>query len=104
MKQNAPDLAGKWKMRFLPVWNDDSYLTAPRGGAGMGITAASDNKEEAWEFIAEAAAAMAPVNVDPHWTLFVDAVNRLVVQQVTLDGVDPQTAINDAIDEFEFNK
>ena len=47
MKQNALDLAGKWKMRFLPVWNDDSYLTVPRGGAGMGITAASDNKEEA---------------------------------------------------------
>lgn len=152
MKQNAPELEGLWKMRYLPVWDENSYLTVPRGGTGMGITAASDNKEESWEFIricnltaegsllafrrmnlfpsykpvwdreellrtddyfsgqkpgefiAEAASAMAEVNVDPYWTLFVDAVNRLVVQQVMLDGVDPQTAINDAIDEFEFNK
>ena len=152
MKQNAPDLEGKWKMRFLPVWNDDSYLTVPRGGTGMGITAASEHKEESWEFIrvcnltdegsllafrrmnlfpsykpvwdreellrtddyfsgqkpgefiAEAAAAMAPVNVDPHWTLFVDAVNRLVVQPVMLDDADPYTALQEAIDEFEFNK
>ena len=135
MKQNAPELEGLWKMRYLPVWDENSYLTVPRGGTGMGITAASENKEEAWEFIricnltaegsllafrrmnlfpsykpvwdreellrtddyfsdqkpgefiAEAAAAMAEVNVDPYWTLFVDAVNRLVVQQVMLDGV-----------------
>ena len=152
MKQNAPELEGLWKMRYLPVWDENSYLTVPRGGTGMGITAASDNKEEAWEFIricnltaegsllafrrmnlfpsykpvwdreellrtddyfsgqkpgefiAEAASAMAEVNVDPYWTLFVDAVNRLVVQQVMLDGADPQAAIDEAIDEFEFNK
>ena len=152
MKQNAPELEGLWKMRYLPVWDENSYLTVPRGGTGMGITAASENKQEAWEFIricnltaegsllafrrmnlfpsykpvwdreellrtddyfdgqkpgefiAEAASAMAEVNVDPYWTLFVDAVNRLVVQQVLLDGVDPQQAIDEAIDEFEFNK
>ena len=46
MKQNAPELEGKWKMRFLPVWDENSYLTVPRGGTGMGITAASENKEE----------------------------------------------------------
>jgi ABC-type glycerol-3-phosphate transport system substrate-binding protein len=152
MKQNAPELEGLWKMRYLPVWDENSYLTVPRGGTGMGITAASENKEESWEFIricnltaegsllafrrmnlfpsyipvwdreellrtddyfsgqkpgefiAEAASAMAEVNVDPYWTLFVDAVNRLVVQQVMLDGADPQTAIDEAIDEFEFTK
>lgn len=152
MKQNAPELEGLWKMRYLPIWDENSYLTVPRGGTGMGITAASENKEESWEFIrvcnltaegsllafrrmnlfpsyipvwdreellrtddyfsgqkpgefiAEAASAMAEVNVDPYWTLFVDAVNRLVVQQVMLDGVDPQQAIDEAIDEFEFNK
>lgn len=152
MKQNAPELEGLWKMRYLPVWDENSYLTVPRGGTGMGITAASENKEESWEFIrvcnltaegsllafrrmnlfpsyipvwdreellrtddyfsgqkpgefiAEAASAMAAVNVDPYWTLFVDAVNRLVVQQVMLDGADPQQAIEEAIDEFEFNK
>ncbi len=152
MKQNAPELEGKWKMRSLPMWGDGGYATVPRGGTGMGITAASENKEAAWEFIrvcnltdegsllafrrmnlfpsykpvwdaeellrtddyfsgqkpgefiAEAASAMAEVNVSPYWTLFVDAVNRLVVQPVLLDGADPESAIQDAIDEFEFNK
>ena len=152
MKQNAPELEGMWKMRPLPSWGDGGYATVPRGGTGMGITAASENKAEAWEFIrvcnltaegsllafrrmnlfpsykpvwdreellrtddyfsgdqpgvyiAEAAAGMAEVNVSPYWTLFVDAVNRLVVQPVMLDGADPESAIQDAIDEFEFNK
>ncbi len=152
MKQNAPELEGLWKMRPLPMWGDGGYATVPRGGTGMGITAASENKEAAWEFIrvcnltaegsllafrrmnlfpsykpvwdaeellrtddyfsgqkpgefiAEAASAMAEVNVSPYWTLFVDAVNRLVVQPVMLDGADPEAAIQEAIDEFEFNK
>ncbi|MCY4466839.1 MAG: extracellular solute-binding protein [Chloroflexi bacterium] len=152
MKQNAPDLAGLWKMRPLPMWGDGGFATVPRGGTGMGITAASENKEAAWEFIrvcnltaegsllafrrmnlfpsykpvwdaeellrtddyfsgqkpgefiAEAASAMAEVNVSPYWTLFVDAVNRLIVQPVMLDGADPEAAIQEAIDEFEFNK
>ncbi len=152
MKQNAPELEGKWKMRPLPLWQGEGYATVPRGGTGMGITAASENKAEAWEFIrvcnltaegsllafrrmnlfpsykpvwdseellrtddyfsgqkpgefiAEAASAMAEVNVSPYWTLFVDAVNRLVVQPVMLDGADPESAIQEAIDEFEFNK
>ena len=152
MKQNAPELEGKWKMRPLPLWQGEGYATVPRGGTGMGITAASEHKEAAWEFIrvcnltaegsllafrrmnlfpsykpvwdaeellrtddyfsgqkpgefiAEAASAMAEVNVSPYWTLFVDAVNRLVVQPVLLDGADPESAIQDAIDEFEFNK
>lgn len=152
MKQNAPDLEGKWKMRYLPVWDENSYLTVPRGGTGMGVTAASEHKEEAWEFIrvcnltdegsllafrrmnlfpsykpvwnseellrtddyfsgqkpgefiAEAASAMAEVNVDPYWTLFIDSVNRLVVQPVMLDDADPRAALEEAIDDFEFNK
>lgn len=51
MKANAPELEGKWKMRYLPLWDDNSFLTVPRGGTGMGITNASENKETAWEFI-----------------------------------------------------
>lgn len=51
MKANAPELEGKWKMRYLPLWDENSYLTVPRGGTGMGITNASENKEAAWEFI-----------------------------------------------------
>lgn len=51
MKQNMPDLEGQWKMRYLPVWSAEGFLTVPRGGTGMGITTASENKEAAWEFI-----------------------------------------------------
>ena len=79
---------------YTPVWDADELLRTDDYFAG----------QKPGEFIAEAASAMAEVNVDPYWTLFVDAVNRLVVQQVMLDGVDPQAAIDEAIDEFEFNK
>ena len=152
MKRNAPELEGKWKMRLLPVWDDNSYRTVPSGGTGMGITAASENKEAAWEFIracnltdqgsllafrrmnlfpsykpvwdheellrtddyfsgqkpgefiAKAASGMAPVNIDPHWSLFVESLNRLVVQAVMLHDADPRAAIEAAIDDFESSK
>ncbi len=54
MKQRAPDLAGKWKMRYLPVWAEGGHLTVPRGGTGMCITAASEIADTAWDFIREA--------------------------------------------------
>ena len=151
MKLNAPDLEGKWRMRTMPLWDENSFATVPRGGTGMGITNASENKEASWEFIrvgnlteegsllafrdlnlfpsytpvwgaeelartddyfsgqkpgeyiASAASEMASVNFGPFWTLLVDAVQRLAVQQVMLEDADPMTALQDALDEFEFN-
>ena len=51
MKQNIPDLDGQWRMRHMLKWNADSPKTSPYGGTGMGITAASENKPESYEFI-----------------------------------------------------
>ena len=80
---------------YIPVWDREELLRTDDYFSG----------QKPGEFIAEAAAAMAPKSMSiRYWTLFVDAVNRLVVQQVMLDGADPQTAIEEAIDEFEFNK
>ena len=50
-KQNAPEAAGLWKMRYLPVWNEGGHLTVPRGGTGMSITRASQNADLAWDFL-----------------------------------------------------
>jgi ABC-type glycerol-3-phosphate transport system substrate-binding protein len=152
MKQNNPDMEGQWRMRHLPKWSPDSPKTSPYGGTGMGITAASENKPESYEFIrvcnitaegsllafrrmnlfpsytpvwdseellrsddyfggqipgqfiAEAAAEMAVVNVDPYWGLFGDIVNRLVMDPVFEADADPRAALEEAIEEFEFSK
>ncbi len=152
MKQNIPDMEGQWRMRHIPKWSPDSPKTSPYGGTGMGITAASENKQESYEFIrvcnitaegsllafrrmnlfpsytpvwdseellrpddyfggqvpgqyiAEAAAEMAVVNVDPYWGLFGDIVNRLVMDPVFEADADPRAALEEAIEEFEFSK
>ncbi|MDE2910274.1 MAG: hypothetical protein OXQ99_13845, partial [Chloroflexota bacterium] len=79
---------------YTPVWDSEELLRSDDyfGGQIPG------------QFIAEAAAEMAVVNVDPYWGLFGDIVNRLVMDPVFEADADPRAALEEAIEEFEFSK
>lgn len=50
-KDNAPDLAGQWKARPLPVWEPNGLTTSCYGGTGACIVRTSEVVEEAWDFV-----------------------------------------------------
>jgi hypothetical protein len=50
-KDNAPELAGKWKAAPLPAWEEGGIRTSVLGGTGATIVATSPNVEAAWEFL-----------------------------------------------------
>lgn len=49
-KDNAPDLAGKWKATALPAFEAGGLRTSCNGGTGNCIVATSENVDEAWKF------------------------------------------------------
>lgn len=50
-KDNAPDLAGKWKAIPLPAWEAGGVRTSCYGGTGSCIVKTSAHAEEAWKFL-----------------------------------------------------
>jgi arabinosaccharide transport system substrate-binding protein len=50
-KDNAPELAGKWKAAPLPAWEEGGARTSVLGGTGLTIIATSPNVEEAKKFM-----------------------------------------------------
>ena len=52
LKDNVPELSGKWGAMPLPYWKDDPYKrrTSCYGGTGDVITYLSKHKQDAWEF------------------------------------------------------
>jgi arabinosaccharide transport system substrate-binding protein len=50
-KDNAPELAGKWKAAPLPAWEEGGARTSVWGGTGLTIVSTSPNVEEAKKFI-----------------------------------------------------
>lgn len=79
---------------YIPVWESEELLRTDDYFSG----------QKPGEYIAEAAAAMATVNIDPYWTLLTSSLARLVVEPVMKDGADAASALQEALDEFEFNK
>lgn len=52
MKQNAPDLEGKWRMQPFPLWSSGAGAqTATHGGTGTCITEQTKDADAAWAFI-----------------------------------------------------
>ncbi len=50
LKDNVPELSGKWKAAPLPAWEKGGSRTSVNGGTGSCIVAASKHIEEAWKF------------------------------------------------------
>lgn len=50
-KDNAPELAGKWKAAPLPAWEPGGSRTSVYGGTGATIVATSPHAETAWKFL-----------------------------------------------------
>ncbi len=50
-KDNAPELAGQWRARPLPVWEPGGLTTSCHGGTGACIVQTSPVVEEAWDFV-----------------------------------------------------
>lgn len=50
-KDNAPDLAGKWKAVAMPAWETGGTRTSCWGGTGNCIVKTSPHVEEAWRFM-----------------------------------------------------
>jgi len=50
LKDNVPDLAGKWSAQYLPVYTDGGSRTSVSGGTGLTLISSSDNQEAAWDF------------------------------------------------------
>ena len=50
-KDNAPELAGKWKAAPLPAWEEGGARTSVWGGTGLTIISTSPNVEEAKKFM-----------------------------------------------------
>ncbi|MEZ4729547.1 MAG: hypothetical protein R3E79_20645 [Caldilineaceae bacterium] len=50
-KDNAPELAGKWKALPLTAWEAGGIRTSCHGGTGSCIVQTSPNAEEAWKFL-----------------------------------------------------
>jgi len=53
LKDNVPELEGKWAAMPLPYWKDDPVRrpTSCHGGTGLTIISYSKNQEEAWKFM-----------------------------------------------------
>lgn len=51
LKDNAPDLEGKWKAAPLPAWENGGTRTSCWGGTGSCIVGTSKNQEAAWKFM-----------------------------------------------------
>ncbi len=50
-KDNAPELAGKWKAAPLPAFEEGGRRTSVWGGTGATVVATSDNAQEALSFL-----------------------------------------------------
>jgi arabinosaccharide transport system substrate-binding protein len=50
-KDNAPDLAGKWRAMPLPAFTADGLRTSCHGGTGNCIVSTSQHVEEAWRYM-----------------------------------------------------
>lgn len=51
LKDNCPDLSGKWSMTQLPVMKEGDTPTSVRGGTGLTMLAVSKHKDLCWEFM-----------------------------------------------------
>jgi arabinosaccharide transport system substrate-binding protein len=51
MKNQVPQMAGKWRAIPMPAWNIGERRTTTRGGTMIGITKQCKNRELAWEFL-----------------------------------------------------
>ena len=51
LETNAPDLAGMWRARTLPVWESGGSTTSVLGGTGATIVNTSENIDVAWDFL-----------------------------------------------------
>jgi arabinosaccharide transport system substrate-binding protein len=51
LKDNVPDLAGKWKAQYLPAFTAGGARTSVWGGTGLCIVKTSDKQEAAWDFL-----------------------------------------------------
>ena len=51
IRTNSPDLAGKWGVYRMPSLTANGPRAANLGGSSLAVSAASENKEAAWEFI-----------------------------------------------------
>ena len=50
-KDNAPELAGKWKAAPLPAWEPGGIRTSVRGGTGLTVIQSSSHVDEAMKFM-----------------------------------------------------
>jgi len=51
LRDNVPELAGKWRAMPLPAWEKGGRRTSCYGGTGASIALSSRNVELAWEFL-----------------------------------------------------
>jgi len=51
LKDNVPDLAGKWKAQYLPAYTAGGARTSVNGGTGLTIVKTSQNQDIAWDFV-----------------------------------------------------
>ncbi len=54
MKDNAPNLSGKWRIAPMPKWDSHSAQSVVYGGTALVMPSLSPNKDLAWKFIAYA--------------------------------------------------
>ncbi len=51
MKDSAPNVAGKFQIAPIPMWDSNSTRSVINGGTGLAITQQTPNKDLAWKFI-----------------------------------------------------
>jgi len=50
LKDNVPELAGKWAAQYLPAFEAGGARTSVNGGTGLTILSTGENKDVAWDF------------------------------------------------------
>jgi len=51
LKDNVPDLSGKWRAQYLPAYKAGGKRTSVNGGTGLTIVSTSKNQDAAWDFL-----------------------------------------------------
>ncbi len=79
---------------YTPVWDNEELQRTDDYFSGQ-----QPGKE-----IAAAAEGMAEVNRDPYWSIMVNAIQSYLADPVYMQGEDPRTALEAAVEDFEFNR